>query len=301
MKEKFLHTTFYYKKDYIFSSRRVDLEEEIEVDIEFVEDIIESPLEPVELWLGLDLVAKYRFIQAREERTFELLYQYIKDNIEHYDWQKEITEALNQSQGGAIFFYPNQRIDTNFINSAELSNSNDNPRKKALAYIDKSFLDEEIVVCVCIDNHEPFCTILRKEFLVNPVRINFPSIEKLAEYEIELSDIVEFDIDEYRHKIRVGKERLESLLQLYLEPKLERFKSIFEQMESARSHLETQRGALFYYPEHDQFVFSSRQLLTNISEKPAIPYVDKYDVETEVVFCFSIDNKLSVCGIFPKF
>ena len=172
-----------------------------------------------------------------------------------------------------------------------------------MTYIDKSFLDEEVVICICIGNFAPFCTILKKDFFVNPTKINFLSIEKLVEYEIQSSelDIVKFDVDRYRNKIELGKERLESLLGLYLEPKFERLKFIFEQMESARSHLETQRGALFYYPEHDQCVFSTKQLLTSAFEKSAIPYVDTYDVETEVVFCFSIFNELSVCGIFPKF
>ena len=300
--EKFLHTTFSYKKESIFSSKEVDLEQETEVSIKFVEDLIESPLEPVELWLGLDLVAENKFIRIREEKAFELLYQYLKDNIEHLYKQQEIIDILGKSRPGAIFFYPNQPKNFEFIDYGELLHCNDDSRKKALAYIDKSFLDEEVVICICIGNLDPFCTILRKDFFVNPARINFLLGEKLVELEIQslASDMVKFDVDRYRKKIELGKERLESLLQLYLEPKFERLKFIFEQMESARSHLETQRGALFYYPEHDQCVFSTKQLLTSAFEMSAIPYVDTYDIETEVVFCFSIYNKLSVCGIFPK-
>lgn len=306
IEEKFLHTTFSYEKDSIFSSKRVELKEERKVSINFIEDLIESSLESVELFLGLDLIAENKFIRTREEKAFELLYHYLKDNIKHLYKQQEIIEILSQSRPGAIFIYPNQRKNIKFIDYAKLSKCNDNSRKKVLRFIDKSFPDEEIVICICIDNHDPFCTILKKEFFVNPTRINFPSIEKLVECEIQSlkSDIVKFDIDQYHEKIESGKKRLESLLQLYLEPKFKYFKSlkpIFVQMESAQSKLETLRGAIFYYPKHNQCLFSFKQQLTSAFEKSAIPYVDKYDVETEMVICFSIYNKLSVCGIFPKF
>ena len=299
--EEFLHTVFLHKKKYLFSHEEIDITEENEITKEFVETLIESTLEPVESWLGLDLIAANRFIRAREEKTFELFYHYLKENIEYLYNRQGVAEILCQSDLGAILFYPNENKKLEFIDYAELLNRSDDSSKKILAYIDKSFPDEEIVICVCIDNYDPFCTILRKEFFVNPTKSNFPSIEKLVEYEIEFSNAVEFDVDRYRKKIRVSKQRLESLLRLYLEPKFERLKFIFEQMESARSHLETQRGALFYYPEHDQCVFSTKQQLTSALEKPAIPYVDKYDVETEIVICFSIYDRLSVCGIFPKF
>lgn len=241
IEERFLHTTFSYKKDSIFSSKEVNLEQEIEVSIKFIEDLIESSWESVELWLGLDLVAENKFIRAREERTFELLYHYLKDNIEHLYKQQEIIEILGQSRPGAIFFYPNQDKELEFTEYAEISDDDNNLRKKALAYIEKCFHAEEIVMCVCINNYDPFCTILRKDFFVNPTKINFLSIEKLVQCEIESSDIVEFDVCRYREKIESGKKRLESLLQLYLEPKFEYFKSlkpIFGQMESAQSKLE---------------------------------------------------------------
>ena len=285
----------------MFSQKEIEITEERKISIEVVEKLIDSSLKPVESWLGLDSRAENRFRRAREERTFELLYCYLKDNIEHLYKQKEIIEVLGQSRPGAIFFYPNQSKKFEFIDYTELLNCSDNSRRKSLTYINKSFPDKEIVICVCIDNYDPFCAIFRKDFFVNPAKINSYSIEKLVECEIESSDTVKFDVDRYCEKIELGKERLESLLQLYLEPKSERLKSIFEQMESARSKLETQRGALFYYPEHNQCLFYFKQELTSAFEKLAVPYVDKYDVETQMVICFSIFNELSVCGIFPKF
>ena len=293
---------FSYEKDSFFSHREIDIKEENKITKESVETLIETSLEPVESWLGLDLIAENRFRRAREEKTFELLYYYFKENIEYLYNQPEIIEILTQSYPGAILFYPKENKKFEFINYPELLNKNDDHSKKIITYINKSFLDEEIVICVNIDNYDPFCTILRKDFFLNPTRINFPSIEKLVKYEIESSDIVEFDVDRYREKIRVGKERLENLLQLYLEPKFERLRSISEQMESARSKLENPIGALFYYPEHNQCLFSFRWQLTSMSEKLAIPYVDTYNVETEMVICFSIYGRdsLSVCGIFPR-
>ena len=76
--EKFLHTTFSYKKDSIFSSKRVDLEQEIEVGIKFAEDLIESVLEPVELWIGLDLAAKNKILRTREEKLLNYFISILK-------------------------------------------------------------------------------------------------------------------------------------------------------------------------------------------------------------------------------
>ena len=301
-KEEFMHTVFSYKKIFLFSHKEINIIEENKITRTSVETLTETSLEPVELWLGLDIVAENKFIKAREEKTLKLLYHYLKENIKYLYNKPEIIEVITQSCPGAILFYPNEDKKIEFINCTELLNRNDDYSKKIMIYVNKSFLNKEIVICVCIDNYDPFCTILNKDFLLNPTKINFSPIEKLVEYEIKSLDISEFNMSQYREKIRVANERLESLLQLYLEPKLKRLKVIFAQMESERAKLENSIGALFYYPEHDRCLFSYRWQLTSKHEKSAIPYVDTYNAETEMVICFSIYGRdsLSVCGVFPR-
>lgn len=64
--EEFLHTVFFYKKTSLFSYKEIDITEENEITKELVETLIESTLEPVESWLGLDLIAENRFRRARD-------------------------------------------------------------------------------------------------------------------------------------------------------------------------------------------------------------------------------------------
>ena len=302
LEEEFLHTVFSHERDSLFSHKKINITEESKITRESVETLIETSLEPVELWVGLDRVAEDRFREAKERRTFELLYHYLRENIEYLYNQPGLIKVLNQSYLGAIFFYPNDNKDFEFVSYAELLDRNDNCSKKITTYVKESPPNEKIIICVCIDNYDPFYTILRKDFFINPTRINFLSIEKLVKCEIKSSGIIEFDVNRYREKTRIEKARLESLLHLYLEHKLERLKDIFRQMESGRSKSESPSGALFYYPEHDQCLFLYRWQLTSKHEKLAIPYVDTYNAETEMVVCFSIygEDALSVCGIFPK-
>ena len=293
--DKFFHTTFFYKKNHIFSRKEIELDKETEINIEMVKNLIESSLEPVESWLGLDLLAANNFKRENEKTSFSLLHHYIQENLENLCDQKDIQKILSKSQPGAIFFYPNQDKELEFIEHAEILDNNDNFGKKVSTYIEKSCPDEEIVICTCIDNYEPFCTIVLKETFLNPVKVNFAPIDELVEYEIESTEIVEFNVSQYRKEIRVREERLQRLLRLYLDPNMDYLKSTIKKQDPGYL-----RGALFYYPEHNNSSFLFKEQLNSSYQKPAIPYVNAYNIETEIVICFSIFRKLSVCGIFPK-
>ncbi|MGB5636625.1 MAG: hypothetical protein WBM86_28135, partial [Waterburya sp.] len=229
IEERFLHTTFSFGKESRSSQIKVCLQEENKIDVESVQNLIGLSLEPVESWLGLDAIAENNLRTKKAEITFQLLYLYFQENKEYFLNQEKIIKALAESQLGAFFFYPNQDEAVEFVKYAEISNSNSDLRQKALPFVDKSYPDSEIVICICIDNYEPFCTILKKESFLKPFEIEFVPIEKLVECTIRSSSFKKLDLEKYKEKNKVEEERLHSLLGLYLEPKLDYLKSRYKQ------------------------------------------------------------------------
>ena len=299
--EEFSRIIFAYEKDSIFFQKKLRITDEIDISIESVEDLIESSLEPVELWLGLDSIARNKFRRERQEKTFRLLHLYIQENIIDLCKQEYILKILSHTQSGAIFFYPNQDMRFEFIKYAEILNNHDDSIKKVLPYIDRSFPDEEIVVCICIDNIncDPFCTILKKESFINPNNISFVSLEKLLECDIIASETVQLNIAQYREKTQAEDDKLQGLLNLYLEPKLNSI-ILRADREKVISELETKalRGAFFYYPEVNFSIFNLKEEFVFQTNKIALPYVDAYDIESEVVVCV-FSSYGCFCGIFP--
>ncbi|WP_019505239.1 hypothetical protein [Pleurocapsa sp. PCC 7319] len=301
VKEKFLHTTFSYKKDLIFSQKTVDLKEENEINIESVENLIESSLEPVEFWLGLDPKANNDFKRKREEKIIKLLHLYLQDNLKYLSEHEKTIKVVSQSLPGAIFFYPHPDKYIEFIEYSEIETSNDKLTKKALKYINKSFPDRDLVICVCIKDYAPFCIILPKEDFINRIEISFDSLKKSIYYELEMSNITKLNFIEHQEQEKLEKVRIQSLLEFYLKPNLAYLISRFEKDKLFfESELETVRGALFYYPKHNYCEFSPLKEFINNSEKSAIPYINKYNVKTEVVICVCFDDEQSICSIFPK-
>ncbi len=159
----------------------------------------------------------------------------------------------------------------------------------------------------------------------NEKEISLHTVEELIIEKLEpIETWFTLDVDFY-HEIELQRQaELKDILQLYLKPDLEFFTSRFEQIEYEQEQIfepikdeiirENKfdfpiRGALFYYPEtklEDQqkaTIFIQKRFLTisyDYYKKSALPYVNKYDVKTEVVICVYISDDQSVCGIFPK-
>jgi|GEM_PF-5365578 len=301
--EEFSRIIFAYEKDSIFSQKKLNIIDEIEISIESVKGLIESSLEPVESWLGLDSIAENKFRQKRQEKTFALLHLYIKENLTALYEEENMVKILSHAQSGAIFFYPNQDIKFEFIAYTEILNNSNNSIKKILPYIDKSFPDQEIVVCVCINNniYDPFCTILKKKSFIDPINITFASLEKLLECNIKSSERLKLDIAQYRERTRIEDNKLQGLLNLYLESKLDYLISRFEKEKAIfETETETLRGALFYYPELNSCIFYSEKELTQRFEKLALSYVNTYNVESEVVIGVMSHAEQGIYGIFSK-
>lgn len=154
------------------------------------------------------------------------------------------------------------------------------------------------------------------------------SLQKVEELIMEDLEPVEtwftLDADLY-HEIELQRQgELKGLLKLYLKPDLDFFTLSFEQIEykleqifePVKDQIKQEkefelpiRGALFYYPEtklEDQqkpILFIQKKFLknsTDYNKLSALPYVNEYNVETEVVICVNIGDDRSVCGIFPK-
>ena len=307
-KEEFVHTTFAEQREFIFAQKQVNLIEETEISLESVENLIESSLEPVDSWLELDLETSKNLQRVEEEKIVKLLHLYIKSNLDYLSEHETIKKALVQlSLYGAIFFYPNQERRIEFARYSDIEASNNELRKKALRYIQKSFPNEDLVICVCLDDFSPFCTILpRKVFIDKQVTTSLESIEKSIECELEISHTIEFELENYQIYKQNKQERINSLLNLYLKSNLSYYISRFEEErlidESLinKSDSETTGGALFYYPKHDYCEFSSVSEFLDMSKKSAIPYIKMHDVETEVVICVCLNEYQSICGIFSK-
>ena len=300
--EEFSRIMFAYEKDSVFSQKKLRITDEIDISIKSVENLIESSLNPVESWLGLDSIAKNKFRWKRQEKTFRLLHLYIQENIAALCKQEDILEILSHTQSGAIFFYPNQDKKFEFIKYVDILNNNNDSIKKVLPYIDKSFPDEEIVVCICIDNIncDPFCTILKKKSFIHTNNISFVSLENLLECDIRASETVQLDIAQYREEIQAEDNKLQKLLSLYLEPKLD---YLISELEKEKVILESEvkdlRGAIIYFPEMQYSIFHPKEELAFLTDKLTLNHVDVYNIESEVVICV-LSSSEGFCGIFPR-
>jgi hypothetical protein len=77
-KEEFTHNLLSREKHFIFFGNKIEIIEEEEISKEFIEKLIESSLDSVESWLGLDLIAEKYFRCANKKSTFKLLhYSYL--------------------------------------------------------------------------------------------------------------------------------------------------------------------------------------------------------------------------------
>lgn len=231
-KEEFTHNLLSYKKHLMFFGEEFEIKEEKEISIELVEELIESSLEPVESWLGLDLIAEKDFRYDNKKTSFKLLHLYLRDNLIYSIRSEKIIQILSssESKSGAIFFYPDQDKELEFVEYSEIMNRDIGSLKRALVYIRKSSLDDEIVICTCIGDYDPFCTILQKKLFINFCDTSFMSIntiEKLVE--IESSNLRKSDILQYSKRIKIEDDRLQALLKLYLKPHLGYVKSEFEE------------------------------------------------------------------------
>lgn len=316
-KEEFTHNLLSYEKHFIFCNKQIEIIKEEEISKECIEELIESSLDSVESWLGLDLIAEKDFRYANEKSIFKLLHFYLQENLINSFRVKKILQLLSlyESKSGAIFFYPDQDKELEFVEYSEIMNKDNDSLERALVYIRKSSLDDEIVICTCIGDYNPFCTILQKKLFVNIEDTTFMSIstiEKLVE--IESSNLKKSDILQYRKRIQIEDERLNALLKLYLKPHLGYLKSEFEKTmtfnETILSNYEDRseffRGVFYYYPDLNPDVEYSAFFDTkclNISKNRFVaPLLNEYDMQTEMVICVCLGvNKIeNVCAIYPR-
>lgn len=316
-KEEFTSNLLSYEKHFIFCSKQIEIIKEEEISKESIEELIESSLDSVESWLGLDLIAEKDFRCANEKSIFKLLHFYLQENLINSFRAEKILQilSLSESKSGAIFFYPDQDQELEFVEYSEITNKNNDSLKRALVYIRKSSLDDEIVICTCIGDYNPFCTILQKKLFINFKDTTFMSIDTIEKLvEIELSNLKESDILQYRKRIQIEDERLHALLKLYLKPHLGYLKSEFEKTmtfnETILSNYEDRseffRGVFYYYPDLDPDVEYSAFFDTkclNISKNRFVaPLLNEYDMQTEMVICVCLGvNKIeNVCAIYPR-
>lgn len=137
--------------------------------------------------------------------------------------------------------------------------------------------------------------------------ISLQMVEELIEDELEsIEKWYALASDLYQKRDLHRQEKTNNLLRLYLQDDLDLFAAEFE---LRRKALQVERGALFYYPEivlgNDlmELAFMPKNLLKQSKSycmKLALPYVNQYNPETEIVICIQTKDNYSICGIFPK-
>jgi hypothetical protein len=314
--EEFTQILFSYKKHLIFGNE-LEIIEEKEITKEFVEKLIELSLDSVQLWLGLDLIAEKNSRYDNKKSSFKLLHFYLRDNLINSFRSEEMIQILSspESKSGAIFFYPDQEQELEFIEYSEIINRDVDSLKEALVYIRKSSLDDEIVICTCIGNYNPLCTILQKKLFINSRDTSFMSIDTIEKLvEIESLNLRKSDILQYRKRIKIEDDRLQALLRLYLKQHLGYLKSEFERTmafhETIGSNYEDRseflRGVFYYYPDLDPDIEYSGLFHTislDISENRLVaPLLNEYDMQTEMVICVCLgdDEIENICAIYPR-
>lgn len=164
-KEEFIHTIVSQRKS-IFPSTSSDCElcETKEMNLQTVERLIESKLEPVEAWLGLSSVTLQKREEEYREKNQKLLSLYLQQNLDLLAQQMWLREILSQALLGSVFLYPETK-NIQFLRYADLENSNNDNERLALPCVEKYNPVTEMVVCVCTNNGHTYCGILSKSFL----------------------------------------------------------------------------------------------------------------------------------------
>lgn len=137
--------------------------------------------------------------------------------------------------------------------------------------------------------------------------ISLSAVEDLIEGELEsIKQWCGLASDLYQQRELRRQEETNCLLQLYLQPYLELFAVEFERRKGI---CQAERGAVFYYPEtrleNNQMalIFMPENYLKerrNYYDVLALPYINQYNPETEMVVCVRTNDDLNICGIFPK-
>ncbi len=168
--EKFLHTIFQWKKEFIFGQKNSEYIKTEEIDLTEVEKRIECNLEPVEKWLGLDPIIQKKRQKELQKQKHKLLNLHWQNKLIFLFKQKQIQELLSQALVGAFFFYPELKEDSSshikFVTHKDLRQSNYQHEKLALPYLVKYHPDKEIVICISTKDHYCHCTILEKQSLL---------------------------------------------------------------------------------------------------------------------------------------
>ena len=170
--EEFLLTFFSEREGSRFQSNEYEIIETINIDIKQVEKLIKRSLEPVETWLGLDIMIQKERKEQYQERQQELLRLYLQNNIGFLFEQDKLQKLLPKTLIGAFFFYPERKEDDEecikFIGFADLEKSNDRCEQLAFSYVTEYLPDKEIVICICTEENYCYCTILsKKSFLMS--------------------------------------------------------------------------------------------------------------------------------------
>jgi len=171
-KEEFHQSIFSWHREYTFpwSADRCELEREQEISRQTVEEMIETKLEPVETWLGLDPTIRQRREAKKQEETQKILHLYLQRYLEFFASQIWLRQILAQPQVGAVFFYPEVQLKVThrrleFLTYKYLDESLNVSERVALPYVQRYNPREEMVVCVSLASGHVFCEILSKSFL----------------------------------------------------------------------------------------------------------------------------------------
>ncbi|MGL6344779.1 MAG: hypothetical protein ACRC80_37210 [Waterburya sp.] len=301
--EEFLYTFFSCQKNTPLSKVTINIIKDQEITLQEVEGLIKHSLEPIKFWLGLDPIVKKNIQQKREKQLVPLSYLYFQSKIEYFSKNKEVAGIISNSIPGAIFFYPNQN-KFEFLEYSRIESSNNKLKQKSLAYIEKSFPEREVVICICLEDFSPFCIIIPKEIFISPYfKVDFSYIERSVDCGLNLCEQFSLDLIEYREHEQREQERKKSLLDIYLKLHLEDIISQFEESEVFyQSRLDDIRGVLDYYPEQDTCIFVCKDSFREYHEETEVYdlNLNEYDVETEVVICVQLNSQSRICGIYSK-
>ena len=163
-KEEFIHTIVLQPKSiFPFTSSDCELCETKEIDLQTLERLIESKLEPVEAWLGLSNITLQKRKEEYKKNNQKLLHLYLQQNLDIFAQQIWLRKILSQALIGSVFLYPEAQ-NLQFLRYTDLENSNNDNERLALPYVEKYNPVTEMVVCVCTNSGHTYCGILSKSF-----------------------------------------------------------------------------------------------------------------------------------------
>lgn len=163
--EEFIHTIVS-KREGGFLSTNDDCElcSTNRLNLQQVEELIESNLEPVESWLGLSSITSKKREEEHQEKIQKLLHIYIQQNLDFFAKQIWLIEILSQAQLGAIFFYPERQV-IQFSRYVDLEKSNNQYERQAFLFMEKYDPMMEMVICVCPNSGYAYCGIFPNSYL----------------------------------------------------------------------------------------------------------------------------------------